>query len=291
MPNSVAGRAIAELRRNGRTTEAVLADKIDTDVDTLRASLWHAEQDRQVRRMRVEGLWWCELMAPVQPAVAAPAAAMPAPASEPAKEEPKPEAAVRPAGRKLYVPRLGTIAYKAVSYLREHGETSQIALCEALRAENRSLPVCLGPAMEHGLIKREKRPNGQIWYSMAAGEPAQAGDPVDAAVQATAVAEQLEQRRVDAQEREAQDRMFEGLRIAECPPLPHEVEKRLRATIQELESALAARDERIADLNALLDQSMPAERPVEISVTLSITGTPHQAERVAAFARSMTEVR
>ena len=292
-PNSVAGRAMAELRRNGRTAEHALADAIDTDVDTLRSSVWHAEQDHQVRRTKVMGLWWYELMEPVKPATTS--AATPAPQGS--SEAPKPEAPTPVVRRKAYVPQPGSFAARAIAHLRRHGAARLKDLAAEFGITGPNLKSCLVFSVEAGLVQTEKR-GSQLWYRVDA-RPADAADPVEAAFASTAAAEQLEQAALDKQERDAQDRL-----LAPRPPLqlpaelmppatprasaPSEIEQRLRQTIKELESALTARDQRIA---VLLEQSAPAEQPADLRVTLSVCGTAHQAERISAFVRSMTEVR
>jgi hypothetical protein len=255
--------------------------------------VWHAEQDKQIRRSKVMGLWWYEVMEPVRPAE--PAAPVVAPPAGTSLEQPI--APNVPIPRDMeYVPRPGSGVEKAAAYLREHGETMLDVLAEGIGIANTSVTACLASAVAHGYIRREKR-KGRIWMWLDGSRPERTADPVELACSTTAAAEQLEQASLDTQEREAQDRM-----LAPSPPLqlprelmpppaprtPSELEKRLRHTIQELESALAARDERIA---ALLEQSAPAEQPADLRVTLSVSGTAHQAERISAFVRSMTEVR
>jgi hypothetical protein len=291
MPNSVAGRAMAELRRNGRTAERALADAIDTDVDTLRSSVWHAEQDKQLRRAKVMGLWWYELMVPVLPATAPPAT----PAPQPSNEELKPEASTPAPREKAYMPKPGSFAARAIIHLRQHGAARLKDLAAELGSSGPNLKSCLVFSVEAGLVQTERR-GAQLWYRVDA-QPVDDADPVEAACEITAAAEQLEQAALDRQERAAQDRLLELSTpllqlprelMPPAPCAPSEIEKRLRHTIQELESALAARDLRIA---ALLEQAAPAAQPVDLRVTLSICGTAHQAERISAFVRSMTEVR
>lgn len=281
--NSVAGRAFAELRRNGRTAERALADAIDTDVDTLRASVWPAEQDRQVRREKVMGLWWYELMVPVQPA---PASAAPPPDQPPPKRKPRARA---------YAPQPGTYADRVIAYLREHGETRLAALAAHFDTHRAALKSCLTVSVDTGLIRAAKR-GSQLWYR--AGDVAPA-DPVDHALGVTAELERTEQAALDEQEREAQD-----LLLAPQPPLQlpaqflpqrdpqPEPDRGLLAIIDELRAALAERSLELVRLRGLVEaKTQTVEQPLDLRVTLSVCATAHQAERISAFVRSMTEVR
>lgn len=287
--NSVAGRAFAELRRRGKTAAHPLADAVDCDISSLQSSLCLAERDGCIRRTRELGIVFYELMEPIQPATA------PAPAPQPSNEEPKPEASMPVARRKAYVPQPGSFAARAIVHLRQHGAARLKDLAAELGSAGPNLKSCLVFSVEAGLVQAERR-GAQLWYRVDA-QPVQEVDPVEAACSTTAAAERLEQAGLDTQECEAQDCMLapsqplqlpRELMPPPAPRAPSEIEKRLRHTIQELESALAARDERIA---ALIEQSAPTQQPADLRVTLSVCGTAHQAERISAFVRSMTEVR
>ncbi len=64
-----------------------------------------------------------------------------------------------------------------------------------------------------------------------------------------------------------------------------------REVLAELRAALAEREQQVTYLTELLEQLRSAQKPVDIPVTVSITATAHQVERISAFVRSMTEVR
>lgn len=146
MPNSVADRAMAELRRGGPFAERALADIVDTDAETLRAALWHAEQDRLVWRRRMDGLWWYGL------------------AERFGQEE-------LPAPQPPAPPLPGSAAERAVAYLRQHGQMKVAALAQGLMVHRCGLKRYLQPHIDSGFVQREMR-GGAYWVWVGDGKPA-----------------------------------------------------------------------------------------------------------------------
>jgi len=154
-----------------------------------------------------------------------------------------------------YNPHKGSMAEQVIAYLQKHGRTPVNRVAEALGTTKAALHGNLTTAFERGAIKKGHFA-GMHWFWVGDGTPEA---PTDA------------------------DEPLEHAQHTRHPPSA-ELQSVLSQLCAGPGAATLAQVPQVPELT-------PTVVPCIQTVTISFTCTPHQAERIAAFAKEMTEVR